>query len=320
MAKELRRAEKTGHEAARDLLVAKPPEADQARAETRKALEAALRLANEEAAPAPKTPAGEPDAAAQARVGQEAVAAEELAKPDAPQAAQTLGEAGKTSGQAHQQMSAKPAQAAAPAQQATARSLDQAAAQLAEAKARLADEAARQMAAAAEAAAHLADQAAPVDPGATAALQAAENRAEQGAEQGYHAAMEEAVADLGARQQQILQDRAAAMELGAHQATRPSDRSSPIIGQGGLARSGSRVRNQSGPEMPLQATDRRPPGDARMPDAANPGPEGKDREAAEKPWMAELPPEVRDALRVNSQQRPPRGYEEVLRRYFKNLD
>jgi hypothetical protein len=72
--------------------------------------------------------------------------------------------------------------------------------------------------------------------------------------------------------------------------------------------------------MPLQPTDRQAQGDARTGDAANPGPEGKDREGAEKPWMAELPPEVREALRVNSQQRPPRGYEEILRRYFKNLD
>jgi hypothetical protein len=323
IAKELKRAEKSGHEAARDLLVAKPQEADSARAETRKALEAALHLADEQATHAAETPAGAPDTAAQARVGQEAAAAGELAKPDAPQAAQTLGEAGKTSEQAQQHLSAgaMPTLAvgmsnrAAPAQQATTHSLHQAAAQLAEAKAHLADEAARQMAAAAEAAARLADQAVPIDPGATAALQAAENRAEQGAEQGFHAAMEEAVADLGARQQQILQDRALA--LGA---TRPSDRSSPLVGPGGLARSGRRVQNQSGPEMSLQPTDRQPPGDARTADAANSGPESKDRETAEKPWMAELPPEVREALRVNSQQRPPRGYEEVLRRYFKNLD
>jgi len=327
VAKELKQAEKSGREAARDLLVAKPQEAQNARAQTRKALQEALRLANEQAAHAAEAPAGTPDAAAQARTGQEAAAARELAQPDAPQAAQTLGEAGKTSEQAQQQLAGEKPQAAVPAQQATAGSLEQAAAQLAEAKARLAEQAAQQMAAAAQAAEQLANQAAPVDPGATAALQAAENRAAQAAaeipqspqsaqsaEQGIHAAMDQAMAELGARQQGILQDRALAME-----ATHPSDRASPIIGGGGMARSGQQVRNQSAPESPLQPRDRQPQGDTRTGDAANPGPAGPER-PGEKPWMAELPPEVRDALRVNSARRPPRGYEEILRRYFKNLD
>jgi hypothetical protein len=327
VAKELKQAEKSGREAARDLLVAKPQEAQNARAQTRKALQEALRLANEQAAHAAEAPAGTPDAAAQARTGQEAAAARELAQPDAPQAAQTLGEAGKTSEQAQQQLAGEKPQAAAPAQEATAGSLEQAAAQLAEAKARLAEQAAKQMAAAAQAAEQLANQAAPVDPGATAALQAAENRAAQAAaeipqapqsaqsaEQGVRAAMDQAMAELGARQQQVLQDRALAME-----ATQPSDRASPIIGGGGMARSGQQVRNQSAPEMPLQPRDRQPQGDTRTADAANPGPAGPER-PGEKPWMAELPPEVRDALRVNSARRPPRGYEEILRRYFKNID
>ena len=326
VAKELKQAEKSGREAARDLLVAKPQEAQNARAQTRKALQEALRLANEQAAHAAEAPAGTPDAAAQARTGQEAAAARELAQPDAPQAAQTLGEAGKTSEQAQQQLAGEKAQAAAPAQEATAGSLEQAAAQLAEAKARLAEQAAQQMAAAAQAAEQLANQAAPVDPGATAALQAAENRAAQAAaeipqapqsaqsaEQGVRAAMDQAMAELGARQQQVLQDRALAME-----ATQPSDRASPIIGGGGMARSGQQVRNQLGPEMPLQPREQ-PQGDTRTGDAANPGPAGPER-PGEKPWMAELPPEVRDALRVNSARRPPRGYEEILRRYFKNID
>ena len=32
--------------------------------------------------------------------------------------------------------------------------------------------------------------------------------------------------------------------------------------------------------------------------------------------MAKLPPEMRKAIKANAQQRPPRGYEELLRRYF----
>lgn len=327
---QLKQAEKSGREAARNLLVAKPQEAQNARAETRKALQEALRLAEERAARAAEAPAGTLDAAAQARVGQEAAEARELAQPDAPQAAESLGEAGKTSEQAQQQLAGQKPQAAAPAQQATAASLEQAAAQLAEAKARLAEQEAEQMAAAAQAAEQLANQAAPVDPGATAALQAAENRAAQAAaeipqapqsaqsaEQGVHAAMDQAMAELGARQQQILQDSALAAE-----AAHPSDRSSPLIGGGGMARSGQQVQNQSAPERPLQPREQ-PRGDTRTGDAANPGPAGPGTpqvQPGEKPWMAQLPPEVREALRVNSQRRPPRGYEEVLRRYFKNLD
>jgi hypothetical protein len=52
---------------------------------------------------------------------------------------------------------------------------------------------------------------------------------------------------------------------------------------------------------------------------------GSDAEAArrresDEPWFAKLPPEVRAAIRANSERRPPRGYEERLQRYFKNLD
>lgn len=336
IAEELQRAEKAAHEAARDVLTAKAHEAQSARAETRKALREALRLADEQAAHTAEPPSGKPDAAAQARVGQEAAAARELAEPDAPQAAQTLGEAGKTSAEAQKQLAGDQPQAAAPAQQSTANALEQAAAQLAEAKAQLAQKAADQMAATAEAAGRLADQAARVDPGATAALQAAENLAAQAAaaipqtpqaaapaEQGVGEAMEQAAGELGAREQQLLQDRALAAALGvpnAQQANHPSDRSSPIIGGGGMARSGQLVRNQAAPQMPLQPTSRQPQGDSRTGDAANPAPEGGERASGEKPWMADLPPEVRGAIRVNSQRRPPRGYEEILRRYFKNLD
>lgn len=41
---------------------------------------------------------------------------------------------------------------------------------------------------------------------------------------------------------------------------------------------------------------------------------------ADEPWFLELPPEVRNAMRANAQQRPPRGYEEKLQRYFRNID
>lgn len=38
------------------------------------------------------------------------------------------------------------------------------------------------------------------------------------------------------------------------------------------------------------------------------------------PWFAQLPPEVRSAIRANAQRTPPRGYEERLQRYFKDIE
>ena len=53
--------------------------------------------------------------------------------------------------------------------------------------------------------------------------------------------------------------------------------------------------------------------------------ENRDSDAQAKklesqPWFAKLPPELRKAIRAKSRRRPPRGYEERLRRYFENID
>ena len=45
-----------------------------------------------------------------------------------------------------------------------------------------------------------------------------------------------------------------------------------------------------------------------------------DRRFLESPWFAKLPPELRNAIRNNAQRRPPRGYEERLKRYFESMD
>lgn len=42
----------------------------------------------------------------------------------------------------------------------------------------------------------------------------------------------------------------------------------------------------------------------------------KSKSSQEEPWMAKLPPEIRKAIGANARERPPRGYEELLRRYF----
>jgi len=329
VAQALGQAEKAAGEAAKDLLDSKPAEAKQSRAETRQALEEALKLAKQTAKEAEQAPAGPADPKLQERVGQEIAAAQDLAQPDAPQAAQTLGEAGKTSAEAQKEASpgGKP-EAAAAAQQATAGSLDQAAKQIAAAMQQLAQQAAQQMAAQAQAADRLSDQTAPVDPGATSALHAAENVAQQAAGmipgspqlaqpagQAIGAAMEQAAAELGARHQELAQAAAQAAAWASH----PSDQASPIIGQGGMARSGQKVVNQPPTPAPVEPTSRVVQGDSRTGEAANPDPAAR-RKLADEAWIMQLPPELRSAIRANANRRPPRAYEERLERYFKNID
>jgi hypothetical protein len=48
--------------------------------------------------------------------------------------------------------------------------------------------------------------------------------------------------------------------------------------------------------------------------------EAPERKFQVEPWFAKLPPEVRSAIRSNSQRRPPRGYDERMQRYFENQD
>lgn len=45
-----------------------------------------------------------------------------------------------------------------------------------------------------------------------------------------------------------------------------------------------------------------------------------ERNFREEPWVAKLPPELRAAIRAQSQRRPPAAYEERLRRYFENVE
>jgi len=100
---------------------------------------------------------------------------------------------------------------------------------------------------------------------------------------------------------------------------RPSDQASPQ-GTGGMARAGQQALNQPPLGSPAQPTSQMPQGDSRTAEAPNPPPEGMARRVREEPWHADLPPDVRSAIRANAQRRPPRGYEEKLERYFKNID
>jgi hypothetical protein len=265
---------------------------------------------------------GHPEA--QARVGQQIEAAKELAQADAAKAAQTLADAGKSSEEAQQQKAPNgDPQKASKAQEATAQGLHQAAEQLAEAKKELARQAAKQLAAEAQSARGLEDRATPVDPGATGALQSAENQAGRAtrevpqspsavppAERGVADAMDRAAADLAARVEKLQGDQAMAQAVTAEAAQPPA----------ASALKGELARNQPPSARPVQTATPDPRRDSRG--SATPGSdaEAARRRESDEPWFAKLPPEVRAAIRANSERRPPRGYEERLQRYFKNLD
>jgi hypothetical protein len=44
------------------------------------------------------------------------------------------------------------------------------------------------------------------------------------------------------------------------------------------------------------------------------------RSLKDSPWFAKLPPALRESIRARTRRRPPRGYEERLRRYFESVD
>jgi len=48
--------------------------------------------------------------------------------------------------------------------------------------------------------------------------------------------------------------------------------------------------------------------------------EGALRRLQDEPWFAKLPPELRKSIGAGTQQKPPRAYEERLRRYFQSVD
>jgi hypothetical protein len=291
------------------------------------------------AAGRPEPPAAKPEPPAQARVGQEIAAAKELAQPDAPKAAKALAEAAKSSEAA--QREAAPAgnpQEAAKAQASTAEALRHAAGELADAKKELAGQMAPQMTAEARAAARLADQATPVDPGATGALHSAENKAGEAArevpkapdralpaERDVGAAMERAAADLAARLRQLLGDRAFAQaaaaqaKIGAKASPPPGEQRPAQAIEGGTSQKRLAAQNPPAIPRPVRAATPDPKADSRSAMSDHPDSEAGRREA-EEPWIAKLPPEIRAAIRANSQRRPPRGYEERLQRYYKNIE
>jgi hypothetical protein len=236
---------------------------------------------------------------------------------------------------------------------------------LAEARNQLAKQAAQQLAGEAHQAEGLTDQAVPVDPGATGALQSAQQQAEQGAadtpqapseagpaETGVGEAMQQAAADLGAREQQLGQAQAMAQQMasqpgsmeaaqavaGQRQAANPAlqqamalaaslappteqpGTASPMASGGGDSSPGQFAQNQKPPEMGIQDTPERERHPGAEPGRRNGDTQVSPQKFLDAPWMARLPPEMRKAIRAGSEGRPPRGYEERLRRYFRNIE
>jgi hypothetical protein len=83
---------------------------------------------------------------------------------------------------------------------------------------------------------------------------------------------------------------------------------------GGAAVAGSQTQNQETPEGPL-SLQTAAQADSRAADSAEDSAAAA-RRFAEDPWFARLPPSLRSAMQSKVRRAPPRGYEELLRRYF----
>jgi hypothetical protein len=314
LADALREAEKATRQAAEQM--AKGREAQAERAAAKEALAKAQQLAQAHAAETRKAPPGKPDAQAQQRVTQAAAEAQRLAQADAPQAAATLNKAQAESAEAARNASEGRPEPTTKSQQATAEMLDHAAQELAEAQRRLVQQSPPEFAHQSQNAQQLAHKAMPADPEATQALQRAENQAREAAnppapspaqmadaDRRVGQALEEAAASLAARERQ----------LGQAAQARPK----PSM----LARQKAKTdRTTDQPPTEQSETGRRMEDDAlgagSGADAARPAV----RALTNDPWLAKLPPEVRSAIRANSQRTPPRGYEDRMQKYFRNIE
>jgi hypothetical protein len=110
---------------------------------------------------------------------------------------------------------------------------------------------------------------------------------------------------------------------GQGQGRQKSDRPgkpSPNAKQGGTTQAGSTSSNQRASDSPLEQVEGLEKGiDGRTDNGGNDA-EAAARKFAKEPWFTRLPPELRKAIRANSQRRAPRGYEERMNRYFENVD
>ena len=263
----------------------------------------------------PKSDSSPPNVLEQAKVGPKAAAARELARDDAPQAAQSLARAEEQSAAAMRSAERGERPATKASQEGASSALDEAAERLAAAQERLAAEASGQLGRQAEQSRSSGRLAVPVDPTATEALHTAENEAADGAlkpaapqqaaesDRMVQQALEQAAASLAARRQAIEQAQQSARQQA--QDDQPGAQPQPDQKDGlPVAKGGPRPIDSDARSAAANAASERAA--ARVPES--------------DPWFAKLPPEVRKAMRTSAASAPPRGYEERMQRYFQNRE
>ncbi|HEX3658691.1 MAG TPA: hypothetical protein VHV55_23060 [Pirellulales bacterium] len=117
-------------------------------------------------------------------------------------------------------------------------------------------------------------------------------------------------------------------QLQAAQRAAPGQSVQPQTGQSAAATNpaaAAQATAQTKPQSAAAANVQSTSGSRSEPGIREPGSRGDDarpgqRTFREEPWVAKLPPELRQAIRAQSQRRPPAAYEERLRRYFENID
>jgi hypothetical protein len=127
-------------------------------------------------------------------------------------------------------------------------------------------------------------------------------------------------AELGTGLVPASPEQTAKMIAGA-QAAAKAQQGQPMAGK---PMPGDQPGNTPGPPSPnggKESTSATEKGTKGATGGSNSGSAGADstlkaKASQEEPWMARLPPEMRGAIRSSAQQNPPRGYEELLRRYF----
>jgi len=102
-------------------------------------------------------------------------------------------------------------------------------------------------------------------------------------------------------------------------ASQPSDTASPQS-QGGVARGGNTTQNLTASVQPLRQQTAQANADSRGANQQGQGVSGPSGENTLPPWLLQLPPQMREAIRGGMALPPPKGYEDRLRRYFQNLE
>ncbi|MGB4726482.1 MAG: hypothetical protein WBH86_03655 [Thermogutta sp.] len=103
-------------------------------------------------------------------------------------------------------------------------------------------------------------------------------------------------------------------------ATQPSN-SASADSQGGFAKGRTlESQNVASTARPLQQQTSQPNADSRGAYQQGQGVSTQPGEANLPPWLLQLPPQMREAIRSGMTLPPPKGYEDRLRRYFQNLE